>query len=50
MDVDGEILFICGMVNSVAQPVLVQVREERQRQCYIFRKMVRFAVFCLFLV
>ena len=39
---------LCGMVNSVAQPVLVQVREERQRQCYIFRKMVRFAVFLSF--
>lgn len=39
---------LCGMINSVAQPVLVQVREERQRQCYIFRKMVRFAVFLSF--
>lgn len=40
---------LCGMVNSVAQPVLVQVREERQRQCYISGN-GSVCGFCLFLV
>lgn len=37
-----------GMINSVAQPVLVSVREEIGRQKQIFRKMVRFGAFISF--
>lgn len=33
---------IKGMVSGVAQPVLVEVNEERERQLRVFRKMVRF--------
>ena len=32
-----------GMLSQVAQPVLVSVRHERQRELHVFRKMVRFA-------
>lgn len=39
---------LSGMVNSVAQPVLVSVAEERDRQLRVFRKMIRFAAFISF--
>jgi Membrane protein involved in the export of O-antigen and teichoic acid len=39
---------IKGMVNSVAQPVLVEVVDERDRQLRVFRKMVRFIAFVSF--
>ncbi len=37
-----------GMVNGVAQPVLTRVREERERYCRVFRKMLRFVCFVSF--
>ena len=37
-----------GMVNSVAQPVLVSVDDERGRQLRVFRKMVRVCAFLSF--
>lgn len=40
--------FLSGMINSVAQPVLVEVREDKERQLHVFRKMVRFAAFVSF--
>ncbi len=40
--------FLSGMINSVAQPVLVEVREDRERQLHVFRKMARFAAFVSF--
>ena len=40
--------FLSGMINSVAQPVLVEVREDKERQLNVFRKMVRFAAFVSF--
>ena len=39
---------ITGMVNSVAQPVLAQVTEDRERQLRVFRKMLRFTAFIAF--
>ena len=43
---------IQGMVQGVAQPVLRQVDEDRERQVRVFRKMLRFVAFvsfpCLF--
>ena len=39
---------IKGMVGSVAQPVLVEVKEERERLLRVFRKMVRFTAFFSF--
>ena len=39
---------ISGMVNGVAQPVLVQVGNERSRQIRVFRKMLRFTSFVSF--
>ena len=43
---------IQGMITSIAQPVLHDVANDRERQCYIFRKMLRFTAFvsfpCLF--
>ncbi|MBQ8673515.1 MAG: oligosaccharide flippase family protein [Bacteroides sp.] len=39
---------INGMVGSVAQPVLSQVNDERERQLHIFRKMLRFTAFVSF--
>lgn len=39
---------LSGMINSVAQPVLVEVREDKVRQLNVFRKMVRFAAFVSF--
>lgn len=40
--------FISGMVSSVSQPVLASIRDERERQLRIFRKMVRFTAFISF--
>ena len=37
-----------GMVGQVAQPVLVSVREEKDRELNIFRKMIRFTSFLSF--
>ncbi len=39
---------INGMVSSVSQPVLAEVRDERERQIRILRKMVRFTAFVSF--
>lgn len=39
---------IKGMVGSAAQPVLVEVGDEHERQLRIFRKMVRFTAFLSF--
>ena len=39
---------IKGMVGSVAQPVLVEVKEERERLLRVFRKLVRFTAFFTF--
>lgn len=39
---------IGGMINSVAQPVLVQVEDDKIRQRNVFRKMVRFGAFVSF--
>lgn len=40
--------FISGMINSVAQPVLVSVGDDMERQRNVFRKMVRFGAFVSF--
>ena len=40
--------FVGGMISSVSQPVLAGVREDKDRQLRIFRKMVRFAAFVSF--
>ena len=37
-----------GMVGQVAQPVLVDVREEKDRELNVFRKMLRFTAFLSF--
>jgi O-antigen/teichoic acid export membrane protein len=37
-----------GMVGQVAQPVLVTVREEKEREQQVFRKMLRFTAFLSF--
>ena len=37
-----------GMMAQVAQPVLVDVRDERERQLRVLRKMMRFAAFVAF--
>jgi len=37
-----------GMVEQVAQPVLVSVREEKDRELNVFRKMLRFTAFLSF--
>ena len=39
---------IGGMINGVAQPVLAQVREDKERQLRVFRKMMRFTAFVSF--
>lgn len=39
---------ISGMINSVAQPILVQVGDDNIRQRNVFRKMVRFGAFVSF--
>lgn len=40
--------FIYGMINNVAQPILANVADERERQLHIFRKMLRFTAFIAF--
>lgn len=40
--------FVGGMINNVAQPVLVQVSNDIMRECMIFRKMLRFGAFVSF--
>lgn len=40
--------FIGGIMNGVAHPVLVQVKDEEERQKKIFRKMLRFGAFISF--
>jgi O-antigen/teichoic acid export membrane protein len=37
--------FVTGMVNSIAQPIFVQVKNNKERQAAVFRKMIRFSVF-----
>ncbi len=37
-------LFILGMTNSVAQPVLAEVSHNREQQQYIFRKLMLFTI------
>src|SRR5574344_1964666 len=39
---------ISGMVNGVAQPVLLSVSDDRDRQLRVFRKMLRFTAFVAF--
>ncbi len=39
---------ITGMVQSVAQPMFVEVGSEPARQCQVFRKMLRFTCFISF--
>lgn len=39
---------ISGMVNGVAQPVLAEVNDQKERQLNIFRKMLRFTSFVSF--
>lgn len=41
-------IMIVGMMNSVAQPVLVSVINEQERQKNVFRKMLRFGAFVAF--
>lgn len=40
--------FISGMINGVAQPILTQVTEDKDRQLKVFRKMLRFGAFISF--
>lgn len=40
--------FVTGMLNSVAQPVLATVREDRERASQVFRKILRFTAFLAF--
>jgi len=39
---------ISGMINMVAQPVMVQVNSDRERETRVFRKMLRFGAFVAF--
>ena len=39
---------LAGMVNSVGQPVLAEVTDDRERQLRVFRKLMRFAAFISF--
>lgn len=39
---------LSGMINMVAQPVLVEVKSESDRQIQVFRKMIRFGAFVSF--
>jgi len=41
-------LFINGMLGSIAQPVLVQVNNDKNRQVEVLRKMIRFGAFLSF--
>lgn len=40
--------FISGMINGVAQPILTQVTDDKDRQLKVFRKMLRFGAFISF--
>ena len=40
--------FIGGMINTIAQPVLVQVNNDKGRQLGVLRKMIRFGAFISF--
>ena len=40
--------FITGMLNSVAQPILVKVRDDQERELRVFRKILRFVAFIAF--
>ena len=40
--------FIGGMINSIAQPVLAQVNDDKDRQVNVLRKMIRFGAFISF--
>lgn len=40
--------FIGGMINGVAQPVLAEVNDDKERQVVVFRKLVRFGAFVSF--
>ena len=40
--------FIGGMINSIAQPVLVQTNNDKERQTGVLRKMIRFGAFISF--
>lgn len=39
---------INGMISGVAQPVLAQVKDEREQSIHVFRKMLRFTCFIAF--
>ena len=39
---------VSGMINGVAQPVLAQVTDDKERQLRVFRKMMRFTAFVSF--
>ena len=39
---------ILGTINGIAQPVLRNVSEDTERQCRVFRKMLRFTAFISF--
>jgi O-antigen/teichoic acid export membrane protein len=41
-------LFIGGMITYVAQPILIQVNDDPQRQLKVLRKMIRFGAFISF--
>ena len=40
--------FVNGMISSVAQPVLAQVANDKERQLRVFRRMMRFTCFVSF--
>ncbi|GHT15201.1 lipopolysaccharide biosynthesis protein [Bacteroidia bacterium] len=40
--------FIAGMINTVTQPILVQVNEQKDRQVSVLRKLIRFSAFISF--
>jgi O-antigen/teichoic acid export membrane protein len=40
--------FIGGMINSVTQPVLAQINEDKERQVAVLRKLIRFGAFISF--
>jgi len=40
--------FLGGMINSIAQPVLVQISNDKDRQTGVLRKMIRFGAFVSF--
>ena len=40
--------FISGMINSVTQPVLAQINEDKERQIGVLRKLIRFGSFVSF--